>query len=323
LTLRFSTDALPERDRVAIFRELFGRKVMRLEIEPLGDDLFRSDLSARMLPGLGIVSGTNSSFRVGRTRNLVTDGDNNLILQISTRPGVASQFGREVALGAGDAVVMSNADIGTFTFPSASKITALSLPRAALAALLANGNGVLLRPILRDTEALRLLVRYLGALLEDGAPQAPELQRLAVTHVYDLVAMALGASRDAAEIAKGRGLRAARLRAIKMDIAEKLARSELTVNAIAAQHRITSRYVQMLFEMEGTTFSEFLLGQRLHHAHRMLTNPRFADRTISAIVFEAGFNDLSYFNRTFRRRYGATPSDVRARARLEGERPAG
>ncbi|RVC16943.1 AraC family transcriptional regulator, partial [Mesorhizobium sp. M7A.F.Ca.AU.002.02.1.1] len=27
-----------------------------------------------------------------------------------------------------------------------------------------------------------------------------------------------------------------------------------------------------------------------------------------------GFNDLSYFNRAFRRRYGATPSDVRAAA---------
>jgi hypothetical protein len=33
--------------------------------------------------------------------------------------------------------------------------------------------------------------------------------------VHDLTALALGASRDAAEIAKGRGLRAARLNAIK------------------------------------------------------------------------------------------------------------
>ena len=36
-----------------------------------------------------------------------------------------------------------------------------------------------------------------------------------------------------------------------------------------------------------------------------------ADRSISAVAYEAGFGDLSYFNRTFRRRYRATPSQVR------------
>ena len=46
----------------------------------------------------------------------------------------------------------------------------------------------------------------------------------------------------------------------------------------------------------------------------MLIDPRYADRGISAVAYEAGFGDLSYFNRTFRRRYGATPSDVRAAA---------
>ena len=35
--------------------------------------------------------------------------------------------------------------------------------------------------------------------------------------------------------------------------------------------------------------------------------------TISAIAFEAGFNDLSTFNRRFRRVMGETPGDYRAR----------
>jgi len=67
----------------------------------------------------------------------------------------------------------------------------------------------------------------------------------------------------------------------------------------------------MLFESEGTTFTEYVLAQRLAHAHRMLTDPRRAVDKISTIASDAGFNDLSYFNRTFRRRFGATPSDVR------------
>jgi AraC-like DNA-binding protein len=43
------------------------------------------------------------------------------------------------------------------------------------------------------------------------------------------------------------------------------------------------------------------------------TDPAYADWTISAIAFDAGFGDLSYFNRAFRRHYGETPSAVRGR----------
>jgi AraC-like DNA-binding protein len=47
----------------------------------------------------------------------------------------------------------------------------------------------------------------------------------------------------------------------------------------------------------------------------MPVDPRYAGRSISAVTYEAGFGDLSYFNRTFRRRCGATPSNVREVAR--------
>jgi AraC-like DNA-binding protein len=73
--------------------------------------------------------------------------------------------------------------------------------------------------------------------------------------------------------------------------------------------------VQILFESEGTTFSRFLLDQRLARAHRMLSDPRLAERTISALAYEAGFGDLSHFNRAFRRCYGESSSDVRASIR--------
>jgi len=43
----------------------------------------------------------------------------------------------------------------------------------------------------------------------------------------------------------------------------------------------------------------------------MLTDPRWAERSIASIAFDAGFGDLSYFNKMFKRLYDATPSDVR------------
>ena len=89
---------------------------------------------------------------------------------------------------------------------------------------------------------------------------------------------------------------------------------DLSVGTLAHRHTCTPRFIQRLFESEGTTFTEYVLDRRLARAHRMLTDPRRAGDKISAIALDAGFGDLSYFNRAFRRRYGETPSGVRGQA---------
>jgi AraC-like DNA-binding protein len=44
----------------------------------------------------------------------------------------------------------------------------------------------------------------------------------------------------------------------------------------------------------------------------MLTDPHHLHLAIIDIAFAAGFGDVSHFNRMFRRRFGETPSGVRA-----------
>jgi AraC-like DNA-binding protein len=44
----------------------------------------------------------------------------------------------------------------------------------------------------------------------------------------------------------------------------------------------------------------------------MLTDPHHLHLAIIDIAFGVGFGDVSHFNRTFRRRFGETPSGVRA-----------
>jgi AraC-like DNA-binding protein len=183
-----------------------------------------------------------------------------------------------------------------------------------LAPLVVDLDAAVMRLIPRHTPALGLLAAYVSSIVEDPTVVAPELRRLAVTHVYDLAAMIVGATRDAAEIGEGRGVRAARLGAIKADIRSNLVDCELRLTGVAVRLGVTPRYIDKLFESEGTTYTEFVLGERLAHAHRTLTEPRFAGKTISSVAYDAGFGDLSYFNRVFRRRYGATPSEVRAAA---------
>jgi AraC-like DNA-binding protein len=106
-------------------------------------------------------------------------------------------------------------------------------------------------------------------------------------------------------------LRAARLKLAKSFVVAHCHRRDLSVGAVATSLNVTPRYVQRLFEVDGTTFSEFLIGQRLARAHRQLREPSSNPTAISTIAFDVGFGDLSYFNRCFRRQYGVTPREVR------------
>ena len=167
----------------------------------------------------------------------------------------------------------------------------------------------------RDSEAQRFLVKYLGILSQPLT--TPELRYVVVTHIRELIAVVLS---DAGGKANMFRVPEARLRAIKAYILENLRSPELTETAVALRQRVTSRYIRKLFEAEGTTFSKFVLCHRLMHAHRMLSDPLLAGMNISAIALEIGFSDLSYFDRTFRRQFHATPSEVR-QSRYEQSSP--
>ncbi len=315
---RFSTNAFPERERLAAWREIFGRTVVNLDIAPLSPDGFHADATVCQLPGLGVLYASSAAVKLTHSRDLILDDDLSF-MAAPTCPYEAAQHGRNPVLGPGDGVLMNNAEVGSIRLASASRFTTFRVPAAAIASLVPDIGAAIARPILAGDAALKLLVCYLAGALDTEALMTPELQQLAVTHVYDLLALALGATRDAAAIAAGRGVRAARLRAAKAFIMRHFARHDLSAATVAAHLGVTPRYVHMLFETEDASLAESVLAQRLARAHRMLTDPRRNDRPISAIALDAGFSDLSHFNRTFRRSYGATPSDVRATARHEGE----
>jgi AraC-like DNA-binding protein len=65
-----------------------------------------------------------------------------------------------------------------------------------------------------------------------------------------------------------------------------------------------------LLHEAGASFTLRLNELRLRKAADLLAR---AEHRISDIAFDCGFNDLSYFNRCFRRRFGLTPSAARGR----------
>jgi AraC-like DNA-binding protein len=311
-TIRFSTDDLPEKDRVAIWREHFGYNVLGMEIEPAEGTVFHSSVVSRRMPGLNLVSGNLSAARLTRTRAFAADGNDDLALIVNCTGAVAvTAAGREVVLRERDAVLVRSDDVGKTDRFGPSRALLLMIPRAILSPLVVDLDDAVMRHISRRTEALKLLTGYAGTLPDDSGLAAPLLANLVVSQLHDLVALTLGATRDAARAAQDRGARAARLTAAKTWIMQHSARRDLSVGTVAARFGVSPRYLQTLFELDGTTFTAFLMNQRLTRAHRMLCTPRSSRAGVSTIAYDVGFGDLSYFHRCFRKAYGLTPQDVR------------
>jgi AraC-like DNA-binding protein len=314
-TVSFSTDDLPEQDRVAMWREHFGRTALRVEIEPAEEGPFEASVTSRSFTGLHLLQSGLSAARLTRTRELIADGNDDLILVINRTGSIeVSARGREVSIREGEALLRSSDEVTVFERAFHGDSLTLRIPRAILSSLVADVDGATMRAIPRQSGALKLLTSYVKALIDEEAPATAQLQHLIVSHVSDLAALTLGATRDAECMARVRGIPAARLRAAKTYVLENCARRDLSIGMVAAHLGVTPRYLQRLFEIDGKTFSTWLLNQRLTRAHRLLCKSKFAEQAVSAIAYDVGFGDLSYFNRCFRKLYGVTPRDVREAA---------
>lgn len=303
-----SSDDLPPRDRIEIWREMMKDAPFSIDVEPISGHAFRVSFSSKDFNGLTLQTGSISGLVQRRLSSNIA-GDSDLLL-IHREGGGDFRFGnRQAEIASDTAVLLSGGDTGLATLPWVH-CTALYLNRAVIAPMVANLGDAFMRPIATTNPALRLLNHYLEGLMSSDLPQAGPLSSLATEHIYSLAALALGATQDTASQAKG-GVRAARFAVIGADCIAHLSRHDLSVGWLAARHGLSPRYIHMLFEDKDTTFTQFVRSRRLDQAQRILADPRHSKRPISDIAYGSGFSDLSYFNRSFRLSYGVSPSEFR------------
>ncbi len=216
--------------------------------------------------------------------------------------------GREFTMRPG-AMVLLKLDEPFFSADGAShkRFTNVHLPVAALRATVAGVDDLVGRE-LGPGGALSLAMDYSDLLLRH--PAAVDEAGMAIAqHLTDLASLGLGARGEFAAAAQRGGLRAVRLKAVLAILARRFAEPEFSAQKLAAAAGLSERYVNELLYEAGASFTTRLNELRLRKAAELLA--RRGERRISDIAFECGFNDLSYFNRCFRRRFGLTPSAAR------------
>ncbi len=312
LARRFSTTNLPERERLSRWREEFGRSIALVDVEPLSTEAICAEATMGEFPGFRTLLFNGSAMRFSRTQALAAQGDDFLGLIIARDADTAlSHRGRDVPVAYGDACpVLADEPI---TIAARGHFNLL-FPRAPLVARVRGFMDVAATRIPRDSDALRLLVGYLGALPEKMALDSPKLQRTVVEHIYDLVALAISPDRPADENSLT-ATAAARLQLALGYIDKNFAYPGLSVAAVARDQNISPRYLQRLIETTGSTFSQQLNERRLQRACALLMDARHRQERISDLALRCGFSDISHFNRSFHRRFGDTPRHFRAHKR--------
>jgi AraC-like DNA-binding protein len=294
--------------------------MLREHIEPLPDVAFRASLMVHTLRGIGISSHLGGGLRSGRTREIVSDARDEYLLIMNLRgPTVVTQRGQECVLGERTAMFATLHEAGDITRPTLDHhYHMLHIPRLALASLTTHADDALMRPLAPGSPALRLLIDYVAVLQRDGMLPDPLLRPLVAGHINDLVALTIGATRDAMEAARCGGIRAARLATIRADVLANLSDVHLSAKTVARRHGVSDRYIHLLFADAGQSFGHFVEEARLKRALRLLTHPTSTVRRIGEVATAAGFAEQSTFNRAFRRRFGDTPSGVRG-GRKDGQ----
>jgi AraC-like DNA-binding protein len=312
--LRFGSSEYPVNVRVAAWQEVLAQKLVTVNVEQLSNQPFQIDASLRILPEFRFGIALSAAFVFRRTQAL-TSVDNDDILLLVSMEGVCkvTTAAEEMMLDEGEGYFMPCTQEGSFTSNSPTRILCARFKRAKLSALVGDLDDVTSRVVPRDTESLRLLTIYLRGLDDNQQLATPELRNLVTTQVYELAALVLNSTGAALPKPQSSGHGTVWPRVIKKYIAEHLDKQDLSIADVATAHRLSPRHVQRVLESDGTTFSEFVLAKRLERTHLALCDSRQAHRGISEIALSSGFGDVSYFNRAFRRRYGASPSEVRTK----------
>jgi AraC-like DNA-binding protein len=310
--LSWDTSSVAARMQFAYYREAICKIFMNLTPEEPDKAPFEAKIESVKIGRAAVNRVTFPSHKVMRLKSDIDASDRacfylNLKLQGEC---CISQHDRSVMLSPGDVGLFDSEYPFEILHKKSTSLRVASfwIPKTELADRLPAGFDVRATKLSSDP-VLGHLVAETARALNGSLLRLTEAdgQRL-FDILLDLVALSLSRTSDVrtdAPIARAATIM------LRRTVNGCLKQPGLSVRHVARLCGISERYVHKLFAGSNTTFSRYLMEQRLGRIAVDLRNPDNAARPIGDIAFEWGFSDLSHFSRSFRRRYQCSPTEWR------------
>lgn len=321
--IHFSSDQYPQSERVDAFREEVFAKYMNENFARLPGDgaAFFHRAAGFVLGGITLGRFVGVGGTATRTPQHVADGNDNFVFRINK--GCTIQFSYASAMGGKtvqqqvasntSGVLCTNGRAGEFVVRPARQsyvsLYSIIVPRTRLLACVPDADAKLLNRSDTAAPLIQALLRYADELLTGSIAQPLTSPEDVGNQIFDLVCMILGPNAGAKDMANRRSARAIRLAAIADFVKHSFFNADLNVSQVAAYLGTTERHVQKLLEECGTTFSHMVLEHRLEAAAERLSMSPSRPIPINMVATECGFNNVTYFNRVFKRRFEMTPRE--------------
>lgn len=300
---KLSTITVPASQRFAYWQEIFAHA--DLSLDPANEPEAFTGTVTRLTLGEFQLTSVESSPLVSRSRVSAATQEGHFSLHlVHSGRCLLRHAGTEILADAGDMIVVDARRPYELTFKRAVQGLVIRLPGARFGSQVGALEKLAGRRLNRNSGPAAVLSSFTRSAW-DGLVEGDhgEWPLSASDVIFDLLGSILRDDR-AGQIAGSRADELRRKAAALVD--RQLFDAEFRCCMIAEELGVSERYLQRVFADVGTTPTRFLLGRRLEAVAARL---RYSDkpRRITDIALECGFSDLSYFSRTFRRRFEVSP----------------
>lgn len=221
-----------------------------------------------------------------------------------------SQRGREVHLRPGDFVIASTAEPYRLEFIGPYEMPVLTVPGSVMRELTADPERFLGKRMPAENACCGLLSSFVAGVVSRLARLPAPMAEKVETNILDLLGGVLNAH-DGGAPARSRD---DQMRQIRRFVASVLRDRRLGPDMVAQALGVSTRYIHKLFAGEELTLNRYIRAERLEACRRMVTNPAYADLSLTEIALHWGFYDLPHMSRCFRQTFGVSPKEFRFRS---------
>ena len=157
---------------------------------------------------------------------------------------------------------------------------------------------------------VRLTIDVLKSLVMQAGELSETEQYTVADVTLELIAAVVRSAAEFDEFQHG-SVQVARMSRILSYLEENYTNHDLTPARVAEANAVSTRHLHNLFQHSGTTVTRWIWERRLKAAREDLLNPSMADKSITEIAYQRGFNDSAHFSRTFKSRFEISPSHLR------------